>query len=271
VKPTDGPAEKPALPATQQPATLTDLTARRNGAAGKPASNGNGPVATPKPFDASEPVALRDAAQAPKPGPRPAPPAFNGPFNGGQSNGSSNGHANGSSNGHANGSSNGHEKSSSNGHANSSSNGSSNGKVNGELNGHHDGANDGANADALDGDWTDPGDDGFDTPIFKSLHSAWLSSGNDALPWRTTEIEAGWQVADQVAETSAETEISQSGLPVRRPGTRLVPGGVTDAPTAKVRDADAVRARLAAHASGVSRGRAAANAAPDPSQTEAGS
>ena len=82
-------------------------------------------------------------------------------------------------------------------------------------------------------------------------------------------------MADQVAETPAEPEVSQSGLPVRRPGSRLVPGGVTTTPTATTRDPEAVRARLAAHASGVSRGRAVATAttaaAPDPSLTEAGS
>lgn len=125
---------------------------------------------------------------------------------------------------------------------------------------------------ALDGDWMDPGADGFDTPIFRSLRSAWLSSGDDAQPWRSSEIEAGWEVAEQVAETPAEPKVSQSGLPVRRPGTRLVPGGVTTTPTATVRDPEAIRARLAAHASGVSRGRAAtATATPDHSQTEAGS
>jgi signal transduction histidine kinase len=126
---------------------------------------------------------------------------------------------------------------------------------------------------ALDGDWTDPGDQGYDTPIFRSLRSAWLSSGDDAQPWRTSEIEEGWEMADQVAETPAEPEVSQSGLPVRRPGSRLVPGGVTTAPTVAVRDPEAIRARLAAHASGVSRGRAAATATttPDPLQTEAGS
>ncbi len=124
--------------------------------------------------------------------------------------------------------------------------------------------------DSLGGDWTDPGDDGFDTPIFRSLNSAWLSSGDEALPWRSSEIEAGWEMADQVAETPAEPEVSQSGLPVRRPGSRLVPGGVTTPVAPTVRDPEAIRARLAAHASGVSRGRAAATA-PAPSKTEAGS
>jgi hypothetical protein len=125
--------------------------------------------------------------------------------------------------------------------------------------------------DILDGDWEDPGDDDFDTPIFRSLRSAWLSPDSDAQPWRSSEIEAGWEMADQVAEIPAEPEVSPSGLPVRRPGSRLVPGGVTPPPTATVRDAEAIRTRLAAHASGVSRGRAAATAAPDPSLTEAGS
>jgi hypothetical protein len=45
---------------------------------------------------------------------------------------------------------------------------------------------------------------------------------------------------------------------MRRPGNRLVPGGVTPAPAAVNRDPDAIRARLAAHAAGVSRGRTAA-------------
>ncbi|HSE09971.1 MAG TPA: ATP-binding protein [Nocardioidaceae bacterium] len=118
---------------------------------------------------------------------------------------------------------------------------------------------------ALDGDWTDPGPEGFDTPIFRSLRSAWLSADDDAQPWRTSEIEAGWEMAEQLAEKPAEPEVSESGLPVRRPGSRLVPGGVTTSPAAKVRDPEAIRARLAAHASGVTRGRAAANAQPDPS------
>jgi hypothetical protein len=45
---------------------------------------------------------------------------------------------------------------------------------------------------------------------------------------------------------------------MRRPGNRLVPGGVTPAPAAVSRDPEAIRARLAAHAAGVSRGRTAA-------------
>lgn len=127
-----------------------------------------------------------------------------------------------------------------------------------------------APATALDDAWTDPGDDGVDTPIFRSLRSAWLSPSEDAQPWRTTEIEAGWEKVDQVAEQTAPPAVSESGLPVRRPGTRLVPGGVSQVPTVRTRDPEAIRARLAAHASGVSRGRAAASTSPSstPSPSE---
>ena len=126
---------------------------------------------------------------------------------------------------------------------------------------------------ALDGEWSDPGADAFDPPIFRALRSAWLSSGADAQPWRTSEIEAGWLRADTVAATEEQHAVSESGLPVRRPGSRLVPGGVAVTATAAVRDPEAIRARLTAHAAGVSRGRAAtaAPAAPDPSAKEAGS
>jgi hypothetical protein len=94
-----------------------------------------------------------------------------------------------------------------------------------------------------------------ETPIFRNLRSRWLSSGDDAT-WTTSEIEAGWEAAEQIAEAPAP--VSQSGLPMRRPGNRLVPGGVTPAPAAVSRDPEAIRARLAAHAAGVSRGRTAA-------------
>jgi hypothetical protein len=49
--------------------------------------------------------------------------------------------------------------------------------------------------------------------------------------------------------------VSEAGLPVRRPGARIVPGGVSPAAATLVRDPEAIRARLAAHAAGVNRGR----------------
>lgn len=103
--------------------------------------------------------------------------------------------------------------------------------------------------------------------IFSSMRSSWLKPDapkDDS--WRTSEIEQGWQRADKVAEATAETEVTAAGLPVRRPGARLVPGGVAIPAVVATRNADAIRARLAAHAAGVSRGRSATT----PDHTEAG-
>jgi hypothetical protein len=97
-----------------------------------------------------------------------------------------------------------------------------------------------------------------DTPIFKALRSAWLSADATAESWHTSEIEAGWAEADRVAASLNEAPVSASGLPVRRPGVRVVPGGVSKPAKVGARDPEAIRARLAAHAAGVSRGRAAA-------------
>jgi len=101
----------------------------------------------------------------------------------------------------------------------------------------------------------DPTED--ETPIFRALRSNWLTSGAADDAWTTSEIEAGWEAAEQVAEAPT-LQLSESGLPIRRPGKRLVPGGVSPAPTTVDRDPEAIRARLAAHAAGVSRGRTAA-------------
>ncbi len=96
-----------------------------------------------------------------------------------------------------------------------------------------------------------------ETPIFRSLRSNWFTAGADEETWTTSEIEAGWEAAEQVAEAPA-LQLSESGLPMRRPGKRLVPGGVSPTPVSVDRDPEAIRARLAAHAAGVSRGRTAA-------------
>jgi signal transduction histidine kinase len=121
-------------------------------------------------------------------------------------------------------------------------------------------------AAAMDLPWTGAGEE--DTPIFKAMRSAWLSANED-VPWLSTEVEVGWDRADQVARSLAETQVNASGLPVRRPGNRLVPGSVTKAPVATARDPEEIRARLAAHADGVSRGRSAA-ATSEQSPREAG-
>lgn len=105
------------------------------------------------------------------------------------------------------------------------------------------------------------------TPIFQTLQSNWFS-GDHTQPWSTSEIEAGWRAADRVAEVPV-AQLTHAGLPIRRPGQHLVPGGVTPGDAAIVRDPEAIRARLAAHAAGVSRGRTAV-VPPDPSRQEVG-
>ena len=67
-----------------------------------------------------------------------------------------------------------------------------------------------------------------ETPIFRTLRSNWLTAGAAEDTWTTSEIEAGWEAAEQVAEAPA-LQLSESGLPMRRPGKRLVPGGVSPA------------------------------------------
>jgi signal transduction histidine kinase len=97
-----------------------------------------------------------------------------------------------------------------------------------------------------------------DSPIFRSLQSNWLTADSGERPWADSEVDAGWDAADRV-EAAPPTRRTEAGLPMRRPGNRLIPGGLS-APAAvpTVRDPDAIRARLAAHAAGVSRGRTAA-------------
>jgi signal transduction histidine kinase len=120
-------------------------------------------------------------------------------------------------------------------------------------------------AATMDLPWT--GDSETDTPIFKAMRSAWLSATGEA-PWLLTEVEAGWDRAEEVA-TFQETPVNSTGLPVRRPGNRLVPGSVTKSATTAPPDPEAVRERLAAHAEGVSRGRRSSGSS-DQSPTEAG-
>ncbi|HEU0042786.1 MAG TPA: hypothetical protein VFQ15_10585, partial [Jiangellaceae bacterium] len=126
-----------------------------------------------------------------------------------------------------------------------------------------------AGGDALDQSTAVELEDDSETPIFKAMQSAWLSTGGSNLPWSSSEVEAGWDRADHVADAPVEVEVNASGLPVRRPGTMLVPGGITKPASAVARDPEAIRKRLAAHAAGVSRGRSAAGTSPQP-HTEAG-
>jgi signal transduction histidine kinase len=115
-------------------------------------------------------------------------------------------------------------------------------------------------ASALEGELVPDNNEPLETPIFGQLRSNWLNDEPER-PWTTNEVERGWETATE-AEASNADDHTRTGLPVRRPGGRLVPGGVTPEPAAVARDPEAIRNRLAAHSAGVSRGRAAAAAQP---------
>ncbi len=110
--------------------------------------------------------------------------------------------------------------------------------------------------------------DEADSPIFRELRSAWLSP-DDSAAWTDNEVEAGWERAESVAEVAPTEVPTLNGLPVRQPGARLVPGGLTEQAVSIVRDPEAIRARLAAHAAGVRRARDDINH-PAEAATEAG-
>jgi len=105
----------------------------------------------------------------------------------------------------------------------------------------------------------DAHDDHDETPLFRMLRSGWFSTAGDDRAWDAGGVDAGWRAADRAAET-APSRLTHSGLPVRDPGNRLVPGGVAQAAPVVRRDPEAIKARLAAHAAGVARGRSVAGA-----------
>jgi signal transduction histidine kinase len=115
-------------------------------------------------------------------------------------------------------------------------------------------------ATALEGDFVADTDHADDSPIFGQLRSNWLSDDDEA-PWAANEVDRGWNAAER-AESADGEGVTRTGLPIRRPGGRLLPGGVAQEPAKVDRDPEAIRNRLAAHAAGVSRGRAAAAAQP---------
>jgi signal transduction histidine kinase len=117
-------------------------------------------------------------------------------------------------------------------------------------------------ASALEGEYVAQ-DDSEDSTIFGQLRSNWLTDDEEEgeQTWAADEVDRGWDAAEQ-ADTAEAEGTTRTGLPVRRPGGRLVPGGVSQEPSKVVRDPEAIRNRLAAHAAGVSRGRAAAAGEP---------
>ena len=110
--------------------------------------------------------------------------------------------------------------------------------------------------------------DGADSlPIFARLTSEWLmdpsTSGPSNKPW-VSAADAGWSAAQQASESKVERH-TESGLPVRERGARLVPGvampttaanGNGNGNGSKHRDPAAVRANLSRQLAGVRNGRA---------------
>ncbi|OUS88649.1 ATPase [Rhodococcus sp. NCIMB 12038] len=98
------------------------------------------------------------------------------------------------------------------------------------------------------------------TPIFASLAPLWLTDPTKTatkVPQRwVTRADTGWSAARRAAQ-GPQAPVTDSGLPQRVPGQRLVPGGVNadDQAPIRVRTPEAVRARLTRHQSGVRAGR----------------
>ncbi|KGN35028.1 hypothetical protein N802_01455 [Knoellia sinensis KCTC 19936] len=96
-----------------------------------------------------------------------------------------------------------------------------------------------------------------DSPIFRKMQSSWLSENEEGgdLPWSSDDIDRGWEAAER-AQTGTSAGTSSAGLPMRRPGSTLVPGQAGSGSSGTVvRDPEAIRARLNRHRAGVQRGR----------------
>lgn len=108
--------------------------------------------------------------------------------------------------------------------------------------------------------------------IYQNMMSEWLVDPQDlqqlATPqdWKSV-WDNGWAAAAEVENVPVESH-TDHGLPVRRPGARLVPGGAASIPAngaaeqrepAETRDPDAIRSALGSHFSGVHAGRSAAH------------
>ncbi|MGW6425441.1 ATP-binding protein [Nocardia sp. NPDC055053] len=100
------------------------------------------------------------------------------------------------------------------------------------------------------------------TPIYQRMVSEWLvepasaaaESGGNGASW-SSPGDAGWSAAASAGSppTSSRTV---GGLPIRKPGAQLVPGGLTPAEEAGARDPEEIRNNLTRHLSGVRSGRA---------------
>ncbi|WP_280270626.1 ATP-binding protein [Nocardia wallacei] len=95
------------------------------------------------------------------------------------------------------------------------------------------------------------------TPIYQRMVSEWLvepSSSTPAGMWASPADE-GWAAAADASQP-ATTDRTSGGLPIRRPGAQLVPGGLAPAEEPGAPDPEEIRNNLSRHLSGVRSGRA---------------
>jgi hypothetical protein len=86
--------------------------------------------------------------------------------------------------------------------------------------------------------------------------SEWLVEPSSNAPtgaW-SSPADEGWAAAADASSPTATTRTT-GGLPIRRPGAQLVPGGVTQDDAVEARDPEEIRNNLSRHLSGVRSGR----------------
>ncbi|WP_345493354.1 ATP-binding protein [Nocardia callitridis] len=97
------------------------------------------------------------------------------------------------------------------------------------------------------------------TPIYQRMVSEWLvepstENASDSA-WSSPAADEGWLAAEDASHPTTSSTTS-GGLPIRRPGAQLVPGGLAQAEESEPRDPDQIRSNLTRHLSGVRSGRA---------------
>lgn len=97
------------------------------------------------------------------------------------------------------------------------------------------------------------------TPIYQRMVSEWLvepatTADQPRQDW-TTPADIGWLAAEDAAKPNSDSKTA-NGLPIRRPGAQLVPGGLTPVEDEAPRDPAEIRSNLTRHLSGVRSGRA---------------
>ncbi|MEU1984109.1 ATP-binding protein [Nocardia sp. NPDC019395] len=97
------------------------------------------------------------------------------------------------------------------------------------------------------------------TPIYQRMVSEWLvepasTQEQPRQDW-TSPADHGWLAAEDAATPSSDSRTA-NGLPIRRPGAQLVPGGLAPVEDEAPRNPAEIRSNLTRHLSGVRSGRA---------------